>query len=188
MAGLAGCGADNKWASDAEVTRAAYASNEPPSMTLVTAINNRSGEGAHTALFINGSQRVLWDPAGTWYHRTAPERHDLHYGMTDTLRDFYLDYHARETFHLVLQKVPVSREVADLAIQRFAARGAAPKSYCSKYTSGVLGTIPGFESIPESWFPKTTMQAFAQLPGVTTQRVFDDDADDNKGMLVQNVN
>ncbi|APX89567.1 hypothetical protein BV394_07440 [Brevirhabdus pacifica] len=180
---LAACGADNIYASDEAVARAAFVNPEPASITLVTAINNRSGEGGHTAVIVNGSQQVLWDPAGTWYHRSAPERHDLHYGFTNTLREFFYDYHARETFHLVVQEVPVTRAVADQAIRAFAAQGAAPKSFCSNYTSKALRTVPGFENMPVSFFPKTTMNAFAQLPGVKTRKIYDDDSDNNKSKL-----
>lgn len=180
---LAACAADTKYASDAEVARAAYVNSEPAAITLVTMINNRSGEGGHSAVIVNGSQQVLWDPAGTWFHRSAPERYDLHYGFTNTLREFYYDYHARETFHLVIQELPVSRALADQAIRAFAAQGAAPKSFCSNYTSKALRTVPGFEDMPVSFFPKTTMKAFAKLPGVKTRRIYDDDADDNKAKL-----
>ena len=101
---LAGCGAEPVWAPDEAVTRAAYRDTEnPPSITLFTVLNNRSGEGAHSALMINASQRVIFDPAGTWWHRTAPERNDLHYGITPTMLKFYIDYHARETYHVDVQ-------------------------------------------------------------------------------------
>ncbi len=180
---LAACGADNNYASDAEVARAAFTNPEPASITLVTMINNRSGEGGHTGVIINGSQQVLWDPAGTWFHRTAPERLDLHYGFTNALRAIYYDYHARETFHLVIQEVPVTRALADQAIRAFAAQGAAPKAFCSNYTSKALRTVPGFETLPVSFFPRTTMRAFAKLPGVKTRKIYDDDADDNTAKL-----
>ncbi|MGR3572047.1 hypothetical protein [Brevirhabdus sp.] len=180
---LSACGADAIYATDAEVARARYVSDEPPSITLVTAINNRSGEGGHTGLIINGSQRVLWDPAGTWFNRAAPERYDMFFGMNDQLVDIYYDYHARVTYHLVIQTVPVTREVADLAIRRFQAKGAAPKAFCSRYTTSVLNTLPGFESLPTTFFPVTTMKAFAKLPGVKTRKIYDNDSDDNKALL-----
>ena len=79
---LADCGANGKFASDAEVARAHYVSTDPPSITLITSINNRSNTGAHTALILNGAERVLFDPAGSWDQPAAPERNDLRYGMS----------------------------------------------------------------------------------------------------------
>jgi len=182
---VAACGADFEYASDAAVSQARYEAGAPYTVTLMTAISNRSKAGAHSALLINGSQRVIWDPAGTWYHRTAPIRHDVHYGINDTLLEFYVDYHARETYHIVLQEVEVSREVADLMIARFEANGPAPKAFCSNQTSAVLGTIPGFETIPRSFYPKQTMAAFASLPGVREWTIYDDDDDDNSNILAE---
>ena len=82
---LAACGADPRWASDAEVSRAAYVSQAPASITLYTVLSNRNDSGAHSGLLINGSQRVMFDPAGTWQHPQLPERNDVHFGMTDKM-------------------------------------------------------------------------------------------------------
>ena len=83
LALLTACGADNKWASDAEVAQARYVMGPPATITLITSINGRSGSGAHSALLINGSERVLYDAAGSWELAggLAPERDDMHFGM-----------------------------------------------------------------------------------------------------------
>ncbi len=184
---LAGCvgPAEPKWASDAEVARARYSDGKPPKITLFTVVSNRSGAGAHTGLLINGSQRVLFDPAGTWYHPQLPERNDVHYGMSDPIVAFYIDYHTRITYHTVIQEISVSPQVAELAIQRVQEYGAVPKAQCAFATSGILRGLPGFESIPRTWFPKRLSRAFAKLPGVTTRIARDNDPDDNKGRLLQ---
>ncbi|MGV6811923.1 MAG: hypothetical protein ACWA47_06735 [Brevirhabdus sp.] len=182
---LAACGADYEFASDAEVQAARYEAGAPYTVTLMTAISNRSGAGGHSALLINGSQRVIWDPAGTWYHRTVPIRHDVHYGINDTILEFYVDYHARETYHVVMQEVEVSRETADLLIRKFEAHGPSSKAFCSNDTSSVLSTTPGFETIPRSFYPKKTMEAFRKLPGVREWTIYDDDDDDNSNILVE---
>ncbi|MDZ4134002.1 MAG: hypothetical protein U1D06_00195, partial [Paracoccaceae bacterium] len=66
---LSACGtAEPIWATDEAVARARYVSTEPPSITLYTVQATRDGSGAHAALLINGSQRVIFDPAGTWHH------------------------------------------------------------------------------------------------------------------------
>jgi len=183
LVGLAACGAEPIWSEQHEIDRVAFRAAGPAKLTLITVINNRSGAGGHTGLLINGPQRVMWDPAGTWWNPNAPERNDLHYGMTDRMVDIYVDYHTRETFHTVLQEIMVSPEVAAQAMRLAANYGAAGKTQCSYATSQILSQLPGFESIPVGYFPTKTMAAFAKLPGVSTRKVFDDDADDNSELL-----
>lgn len=183
LAGLAACGAEPIWSEQHEIDRVAYRAPGPAKLTLVTVINTRSGSGGHTGLLINGSQRVVWDPAGTWWNPNAPERNDLHYGMTDRLVGVYVDYHTRATYHTVLQEVVVSPEVAQKAIQLASNFGAVPKANCSLSTSKILSQLPGFETIPVGYFPTKTMEAFAKIPGVKTRTVYDDDPDDNSAKL-----
>lgn len=180
---LAACGGEGVWAPDEEIRAKAYHHKGPSTLTLITVINNRSGAGGHTGLLINGSQRVVWDPAGSWWSPNAPERNDLHYGMNDRMVDVYVDYHTRVTYHTVLQELEVSAEVAEMALQEAAAFGAVPKTSCSLSTSAILGRLPGFESIKTSYYPVKTMNAFAKLPGVKTRKVYDDDPDDNSTKL-----
>jgi hypothetical protein len=180
---LGACGADNKWASDADVARAAYISGEPPSITLYTVLR-KTGEGAHSGVLIDGSQRVLFDPAGTWYHPHVPERHDVHFGINDQMKRFYVDYHARETYDVVEQRIPVSREVADIAIRRVLQNGAVNKAFCGVSTISVLRDIPGLESLPNTFMPGKLMRAFGKLPGATYRLHVDGDPDDNSGVLM----
>lgn len=98
--------------------------------------------------------------------------------------DFYIDYHARETYDVVEQTIMVSPEVADLIMARAKAYGAVPKANCTIAISRVLDGVPGFESLPMTWFPKRMMEGFADLQGVQTRRVTDDDADENHGVLL----
>lgn len=62
---LAACGAEPIWAPDDAVATARYAHPGPTSVTLYTVLSTRSGAGAHAGLLINGSERVLFDPAGS---------------------------------------------------------------------------------------------------------------------------
>ena len=120
---LAACGADNKWADDAVLRSSRFVSPEPPSITLFTVIGIPRGEGSHSALMINGSQRVIFDPAGSWQHPQIPERHDVLYGITDNFKRFYIDYHARETYWVSEDRVQVTREVAEPVIRQLDAEG-----------------------------------------------------------------
>ena len=179
---LANC-AEPVWAPDEAVAKARYVSDEGPSITLFTVVRKLGGEGAHTGLMINGSQRVMFDPAGTWENPAAPERNDLHYGITPRMKQFYVDYHARKTYDVYEQRVPVSAQVAELAIQRAAANGAVAKAFCGNSISNILGQLPGFESLHKTFFPNKIMRAFAEMPGVVTTLHTDDDPDNNGTVL-----
>lgn len=181
---LAACGADNKWAPDDVVSRAAYITGEPPSITLYTVVKKSNGEGGHSALMIDASQRVLFDPAGSWEHPSVPERHDVHYGITERMRKFFIDYHAREVWDVVEQKVYVSPQVAELALQKVQQYGAVPSAFCANSTSTILRELPGFQGIPRTFSPVKTMNAFARLPGVITERYEDGDPANNSGVLI----
>jgi hypothetical protein len=181
---LAACGAESKWAPDEDVQQAIYRHDGPTSITLFTVISNRSNAGAHAGLMINGSQRILYDPAGTWWSPSIPERNDVHFGITPRVLSYYIDYHTRETFHTVMQTVIVSPEVAEAAIRAVQAHGAAPKAYCTQSITTVLQTLPGFEGIKTTFYPKKAMQQFGRIPGVKEHAVHDDDTDDNSGLLL----
>lgn len=187
-AALSACGADNIWAADEAVRRAAYVSPEPSSITLLTVIGIPRGQGGHSALMINGSQRVIFDPAGTWNHPSIPERHDVLYGITPNFRAFYIDYHARSTYWVAEDTVPVSRRVADLAIARVQAHGAVNKSFCAVATGQVLRSLPGFEGAPSGFSPIKLRDWFLTLPNVTSRQHRDGDPANNHDVLLQQKN
>jgi hypothetical protein len=184
LLGLAACAAETVYAPAEAVAAARYVHDAPPSITLFTVINNRSGAGAHSGLLINASQRVMFDPAGTFGHPRVPERNDVHYGMTPRVVNFYIDYHARETFRVIEQTVVVSPGVAELVKQRAEAYGAVPKAQCSNSISAILRGVPGFESMGSTWYPAKLSASFGKLPGVTSRTITDDDADKNHGVLL----
>ena len=64
------------------------------------------------------------------------------------------------------------------------AHGAVAKAHCTDSITEILAGVPGFETLPQTMFPKKLMKAFAELPGVTERTITDDDADDNHGILL----
>lgn len=185
MAALSACGAaEPRWAPEDAVRTARYVHEGPPAVTLFTVIATENGQGAHSGLMINGSERLMFDPAGSWSLPRLAERNDVHFGMTDKMVNFYIDYHARETYYVVEQTKVVSPQVAEQLLQAVRSYGAVPKAQCTRSISSILSSTPGFESLPQTWFPKTLMAAFAKLPGVTERTITDDDADDNHGILL----
>lgn len=182
MVFLAGCATETVWAPDDAVARAAYRHDGPPRLTVYTMINNNSGGGAHTSLMINGSQRVIFDPAGSFKHDTIPERNDVLFGITPPVEDVYTRYHARKTYHVQIQRLDVSPELAERAIQLVKANGPVPSAQCSLATSRILGELfPG--QIRSSWFPRKTAEDFGKIPGVTEEKLYEYDGDDNSNVL-----
>ena len=183
---LAACGgpAEPVWAPDEAVRKYAYAHAGPPEIRLYTVVSTRNGSGGHSGLLISTpAERILFDPAGTFGLPFTPERNDVHFGMTENAVRVYIDYHARIQYHVVIQEIEVSPAVAELVMQRAMAYGAVPKAQCTKAITAVLRGVPGFESIPSTWFPKKASEAFGRLPGVTTRTVYDDDPSDNSGFI-----
>lgn len=174
---LSACSKPAKWSSDEELARVQYRAAGPAKLTLFTMINNRSGAGAHSALMINASQRVIWDPAGTFHHPAIPERHDVLFGINPQVADVYTRYHARQTFHVVVQELEVSPEVAETALGLVKGHGNVADAQCALTTSRILQQLPGFESIKVGWYPKALAEQFAAFEGVTERRLYEyDDA------------
>jgi hypothetical protein len=180
---LAACGAEPIWAPDDVVARAVVPNTGPTTIKLMTVINNRNDTGAHTGLIINASQRVLFDPAGTFKYPAMPERNDVVFGLTDQREAIYIDYHARVTYRVVTQEIHVAPEIAELVMQRAMQYGAVPKAFCAHSVSNILREVPGFESIHTTMSPINLMHQFARLPGVEEKTIYDDDADDNRYVL-----
>lgn len=179
--GLAACGAavnNANLSPQAEIDRVAYMHPGPKYLTLLTMINVGSDNGAHTGLLINASQRVLWDPAGTFGHETIPRSNDVHFGITPQLEDLYISFHSRETFYTLIQEIDVSPAVAEQALRLAIANGPTPKASCTRHTSAMLGKLPGFESIRTTFFPNNLSDQFGALPGVRSRTYREDDSDD----------
>ncbi len=169
---LAGCEVYRPASYD-EIARARYESPEPPSVTLVSMVNRSSGRSAHVGLLINGSEQVLYDPAGTFTHPDLPRRGDIHYGMTPRFVDYYERYHARFDFFVEAQKVPVSRATADQLIANAKAQGQSMKMTCALDVADVLQPVPPFQNVPKSIFPEALRENFASMAGVEPSYVYE---------------
>ena len=177
-AGLSACGAQSVWAPTSAIDAVAFFGNGPKSLTLYTMKNVESGNGAHTGLLVNASQRVMFDPAGTFGHPTIPERNDVLFGFSPRVEDYYVSYHARSTFYVIGQKIEVSDQVAEVALGLVMSNGAVSKAMCTRATSSLLSRLPGFESIGTTFFPNNLADDFGRLPNVETREYRENDADD----------
>lgn len=184
---VAGCTKPRVYAADDVVARASYTHPGPPSLTLYTMVNNRTGSGAHTGLLINASERVIFDPAGSFHSEATPERHDVLFGITPGMEKGYRSAHARSTYHVVSQSIDVSRSQAQTAYQLALQAGPVMDALCTSTTSELLSQVPGFESIRTVMTPNKLMEQFGQIPGVTTTRYYEDDDPDLEKALAEGV-
>lgn len=183
MAALAGCDTpESAWTPPDVVSQAAYDHAGPSRLTLFTMINNRTGAGAHSSLMVNGSERVIFDPAGSFRHEKLPERGHVLYGITPKVADKYTRYHARETFRVQVQEIDVPPAVAQQALRAVQAYGPVPSAQCARSTSTILGQLfPG--QVGQTWFPKRLSEDFGGIAGVSEQVLHEYDDHDNSRVL-----
>jgi hypothetical protein len=174
LALVAACTKPVVWAPEEDVIASRYVHEGPTEIVLFNVISNDRGRGEHAALMINASQRVLFDPAGTWTHPLSPERHDVHYGFDDTQLYRYTYYHARRTHHVLIQTLEVPPATAEYILRLAEQYGPVPDGQCARSIAEILIQVPGFEWIEVSWYPNSLSEQFATIPGVTEERVYSD--------------
>lgn len=182
---VSACSAQQVWAPDDLIARAIHREPGRSYLTLYTMKRASNDSGAHSALLINASQRVLFDPAGSFEQEVMPERNDVLFGVTPRLENFYVSFHARSSFYVVGQSVDVSPEVAEQALNLAMVSGPVAQASCARVTSRILRQLPGFEGIRQTWGPGRIAEDFAKLPGVTTLEYREDDADDKTLALAE---
>ncbi len=184
---LAACSTKPRvWADDAAVRAVSYRQPGPATLTLYTVIRTQTGGGGHSALLINASERVIFDPAGSFYLDVVPERHDVLYGITPNVEFYYRSGHARTAWHVLSQTVKVTPEQAELAFELAKKAGPVADAYCADSVANILRQIPGFESIQRTLFPVNLSKQFALIPGVEEFAYYEDDDPDLEKALAEN--
>ena len=163
------------YASDDRVAASAYRAPGPNTLTVFTMVSNRNGKGAHSALMINGDQRIIFDPAGSFVNDRVPEQEDVLFGVTPAVLAGYKSAHARSTYHVVSQSFEVSAEQAAIATQLAVSNGAVARAFCTDATTGLLRRVPGFADIDQTMFPTKLMEQLALRPGVSEEKYFEND-------------
>jgi len=185
--GLSACGAAEPVSTPQSVLSSrAYRHDGSPMLTLFTMRNTGSDRGAHTGLMINASQRVIFDPAGTFGRDVAaqswgnlvPENMDVHYGITPRIEEFYARYHARLTYYVLRQDIPVTADQAEAVLRAAVSYGAVPKTRCTIATGEILRQAPGLEWIRPTLFPDGLVEQVATIPGVRERVIRENDSDD----------
>lgn len=173
---LAGCAEKGKESSAEEIQSAIYRPVDGPKLTVFTMVNNRSGAGAHSAILIEGSQSVLFDPAGSFFHPKVPERADVLYGMSPNWVNIYKSAHARSNFRVVSQEIPVTAAQAEQALLLAQSSGPVPSAFCASATSGLLQQVEGFENIRSGFYPLKLMEQIEMRPDVVSTTYREDDS------------
>lgn len=175
LALVAACTKPVVWAPEEDVIAARYQHDGPAQIVLFNVVSNQSDSGEHAALMINApSQRVLFDPAGSWTHPQSPERHDVHYGFDAQQLYRYTYYHARRTHRVRIQTLDLPPETAEYILRLAEQNGPVPDAYCARSIFDILMQVPGFEWMRPSFQPNRLSDQFATIPGVTEEVIYSD--------------
>jgi hypothetical protein len=185
---LAGCtGGAQPNADPAEIAAVSYRDPGPATLTLYTMVNNRTGKGGHTSLMINASkERIIFDPSGSFQADIVPEKDDVLYGITPAVEQAYRSSHARSTFHVLVQEIEVTPQQADIAYRLALSNGRVPGGFCASSTISILNQVPGFEGIKSTLYPVKLSDQFENIPGVVSNRYYEDDSEDLQDGLARN--
>ncbi|WP_127901883.1 hypothetical protein [Solirhodobacter olei] len=168
---VAACGSGRPFAPEPVVQHAAFVdTKDPPSITLFTSIRSAAGTGAHSAVLINASERVIFDPAGSFETETrgvAPIRGDVIYGVTDPVLDAYRRFQSSTGYHVVAITVPVPAAVAEEALHKAEDHGWVSQAFCADASSHLISSLPGFERVHPTLFPRAFMLQMEKMPGAT---------------------
>lgn len=174
--GLVACGPGSSIVATPETLAAvSYRDPGPAKLTLITMVRNETGGGAHTALMINGPQRIIYDPAGSFRTPNVPEKGDVLYGVTPQVFQIYKSSHSRASHHVVTQEIEVTDAQALAAYQLASKSGPVVGAFCTSATSKILSQVLGDENIHKTFFPINLQEQMEQIPGVKTDRHYEDD-------------
>ena len=135
-------------------------------VTLVTVLRSKGGAGTHSALIVNGNQRVIFDPSGSFNHESLTIRGDVIYGANPAVVDTYIDYHTHNTHDTSALTVHVPDEITEDLLVRIMKLGYVQRAHCAQSISSLLHDTHGFESIRTTFFPKNLMENFLELKNV----------------------
>ncbi|WP_170365452.1 hypothetical protein [Ruegeria arenilitoris] len=184
---VAGCATSQRPQADqSEIVARSYRDPGPSTLTLYTMINTRTGSGAHTSLMISASERVIFDPAGSFRADVVPIKDDVLYGITPAVERAYRSSHARETHYARIQTIQVTPQQAEIAYQLAKQSGPVAGAYCANSTARLLQQVPGFEQIQTTFYPVKLSDQFGQLPGVVTTEYRENDSADLQAGLAAN--
>lgn len=163
------------FASDEEIAAVSFQNEQGPyEIKLFTMVNTRTGSGGHSSMLISASERVIFDPAGSFKARGIPERNDVLFGISPAAEQAYVASHARSTHYALIQTVQVTQQQAEIAYRLALESGPVAGAFCAQATSSILSQTPGFESISSTFYPVNLSDQFGRMPGVVTTEYRED--------------
>ena len=161
------------------------AKNLSGEISLVTVMSNSTARGGHSSLIIKSLETVIFDPAGRVRSKLLKEKADVLYDIDESLEEFYLSIHARETHHVVKQTISVPNNIGTKALNLAKANGPVAPALCARSVSILLRKLPGFGLINVTYFPEKLMENFGNIRGVKTKRIFENDESDKHKSLIE---
>jgi hypothetical protein len=175
--GVAACSESSPiLATPESIAAVSYRDEGPSKLTVITMVNNETGAGGHTALMINGPQRIIFDPAGSFRTPNVPERGDVLYGITPQVFQTYKSSHARASHHVVTQEIVITQAQAQAAYQLATRNGPVFGGFCTNSASRLLSQVPGFSQIDVTMSPIRFQNQIELIPGVKTEKYYENDA------------
>ena len=175
LAALAACAPRNPEVLPPEqLAPLAYRSNTPPSVTVYTVLNQVTGAGTHTALLVNGSERVLFDPASGFKAEGVTRSGDVLYGYTPGVESAYFAVHDRHNFVVKTTTFALSAESTERLLQQAKAYGPVAPAHCATSTIDILRTDPAFAALDTTYSPRKLGQQLDQLPGARSGELTSD--------------
>jgi hypothetical protein len=178
---LAGCGgldpsADADLLQELRAETSYFPDNAPPSATLLLS-EHKGGSGAvHAALVITGSERVIYDPSGSFTHPDTRRLGDVVYGASDPVVEMFALHNADKDHDAMMRRIPLSAEEAEQMLARARSRGGAMPGYCAKSVADVMRAAPRFAAMRDTFWPSNVLEDFVQFGPVETRVVSDTDS------------
>jgi hypothetical protein len=172
---LTGCVRNPEFQPPEQLSVAAVPNRGPSELVLYTVINRNTGAGAHTALGVNASERVLFDPAGSFKAENVVRSGDVLYGFTPPVEKAFSSQHARTAYLVNKVTIPVSPEVAQMALQKVKTNGPVGSAHCAQSTSTILASLPGFQSIKPTYYPVALEKQFKTASGARSTQIVEND-------------
>ncbi len=150
--------------------------NAPPSTTLVLA-EHKGGSGAvHAALIVTGSERLIYDPSGSFTHPDTRRYGDVVYGASDDIVELFALHNADKNHDAVMRTIALQPEEAETMLDAARTHGGAMPGFCAKSVASVLRSVPRFASMRDTFWPSNVQQDFESIAPVAIRSVTDTDS------------
>ena len=111
-------------------------------------------------------------------HDILIEQDDVLFSITPKVADLYTRARARQTFHVVLQCIKMTKKVAEIALELAIGNRVVTPTLCAMSTYQLLRKLPSCEALSTTYFPKELRSQFGELLGVKENAPYEYDDPD----------